>query len=77
MHHPNNLISVIGNLGMLLQDMGKLEDVLPLLRRDLEGYERTLGADHTKTLTSANTLAVFFRNNSRLDEASRTLPASN
>mgnify|MGYP003319805079 CR=1 FL=1 len=49
--HPDTLSS-INNLGMLLQDLGKLEDAEPLLRRALEGTDAALGKSHPSTLLS-------------------------
>ena len=56
--HPDTLIS-IGNMGVLLEMMGKLEEAMPYFREALEGKRRVLGDDHPGTLTSINNTAAL------------------
>ena len=58
-----------GLAGRLLSDQGKLGEAEPLLRRALEGKERTLGPDHSDTLISVNNLASLLKAQGKLGEA--------
>jgi tetratricopeptide (TPR) repeat protein len=53
----------------LLSRQGKLAEAEPLHRQALEARERTLGPDHTDTLTSVNNLAVLLKTQGKLAEA--------
>ena len=58
---PEDAFACLNDLGLLLQDMGKLEDAGPLFRRALEGREAKLGADHPDTLSSVNNLGALLK----------------
>ena len=68
MDHPNTL-TLVNNLGDLLQKQGKLEEAEVLYRRDLEGRERVLGLDHPSTLTSVINLGSLLYKQGKLEEA--------
>ena len=48
---------------------GKLEEAEALRRRDLEGTEKALGAEHPDILTSVGNLAVSLIQRGKLEEA--------
>eukprot|EP00808_Paulinella_micropora_P005050 g73321.t1 len=66
--YPSTLTSV-NNLGLLLEQQGKLAEAEPLYRRALQGQEKTLGAEQPGTLTSVNTLAGLLYQQGKLAEA--------
>jgi|CXWL01.1.fsa_nt_gi tetratricopeptide (TPR) repeat protein/tRNA A-37 threonylcarbamoyl transferase component Bud32 len=66
--HPDTLTS-IKNMGVLLQDQGKLEEAMPYLRESLEGRRRVLGDDHPDTLDSINNMGQLLEAQGKLDEA--------
>ena len=53
----------------LSQLYGRLAEAEPLYRRDLEGRQRVLGADHPYTLGSVSCLAGLFQAQGKLAEA--------
>ena len=55
--HASTLTS-IGNMGVLLHSMGKLEEATLYLRQALEGHRRVLGDDHPDTLGLINNMAT-------------------
>ena len=63
----------LSDIGSLLQDMGKLEDAEPLLRRALEGREATLGKSHPDTLASIGNLATLLKAMGKLEDAEALL----
>ena len=63
----------LNKIGVLLLDMGKLEDAEPLLRRALEGREATLGKSHPDTLTSINNLGTLLQAMGKLEDAEALL----
>ena len=56
-----------------LQKQSKLNEAEPLFRRALEGRERTLGPDHSDTLTSVNNLGFLLYAQGKLNEAEAML----
>ncbi len=61
--------TLMNNLGMLLQDQGKLEEAEPLFREPLEARRETLGPRHPSTLASLNNLAMLLQDQGKLEEA--------
>ena len=49
-------LQAVGNMGALLQDQGKFDLAEPYYRLALEGCERTMGPDHSQTLSALNNL---------------------
>ena len=62
--HPSTLTS-ISNLGLLLQDQGKLDEAGVLYREALEAKRATLGDRHPSTLTSMNNLGSLLHDQGR------------
>ena len=58
---------LLSSMGMLLKDMGQLEEARPLLEEALQARRETLGDNHPHTLLSIS-------NMSQLEEATRSLP---
>ena len=71
--HPDTLTSV-NNLGMLLNDQGKLAEAEQFVRRALEGVERTLGVEHPSTRLTAENLRLLLaeRRSTRRKERNET-----
>eukprot|EP00964_Phaeocystis_antarctica_P065492 scaffold39525_cov55-Phaeocystis_antarctica.AAC.6 len=57
------------NLGMLLEDMGQLEEARPLYEERLQGYRETLGDRHPRTLGAICFLAFLLEEQGKLVEA--------
>ncbi len=66
--HPHTLIS-INNIGLLLQEQGKLGEAEPLLREALQRRRRVLGDDHPGTLISINNMGSLLQEQGKLDQA--------
>ena len=64
----------MNNLALLLQDQGQLEEAAPLYRRAPEASERTLGAEHPKTLTLVANPAPLLQHQGQLEEAAAAVP---
>ena len=65
-------VLLLACLGLLLQDMGKLEEARPLLEEALQGCRATLGDRHPHTLISLNNMGALLKEMGKLEEA-RTL----
>ena len=63
------VLTLMNQVGRLLQDQGKLEEAEGLFRRALEGKEATLGAMHPSTLASVNNLGMLLKEQGKLEEA--------
>jgi len=57
--HPSTLIA-INNMGILLQDQGRLAEAEPFFRETLEKRRRTLGEEHPDTLACAQALVDLY-----------------
>ena len=66
--HTETLTSV-GNLGLLLQAQGKLDEARPLCEEALAGRRAALGDTHPGTLTSIGNLGSLLQAQGKLDEA--------
>ncbi|MBX3378402.1 MAG: serine/threonine protein kinase [Phycisphaeraceae bacterium] len=66
--HPDTLTS-ISNMGVLLQDQGKLDQAEPYYREALEKLRRVLGEEHPDTLTSINNMGSLLQSQGKLDQA--------
>ena len=60
---------LINNLGMLLQDMGQLEEARPLYEEALQVRRETLGERHPGTLVLINNMGVLLKEMGKLEEA--------
>ncbi|KAN0067763.1 hypothetical protein V8E54_014010 [Elaphomyces granulatus] len=58
-------------LGLLYADQGKLDEAEKMYQRALQGYEKTLGPDHTSTLHTVNNLGALYADQGKLDEAEK------
>lgn len=67
--HPNTLTSV-GNLALVLRELGKYAAAEEMYRRALEGRERMLGPEHPNTSSSAYNLAALLHIQKRYGDAS-------
>ena len=63
----------LNSLGLVLSTLERTEDAKDVLRKTLEGLERTFGADHTITLTTALNLALIFVETMEWTEAEKML----
>ena len=63
----------INNLGVLLKNMGKLEEARPLLEEALQARRETLGDRHPATLITIGNLAELLRATGALVEAEAVL----
>jgi tetratricopeptide (TPR) repeat protein len=66
--HPGTLSSR-SNLANAYREAGRLNDAMPLLKRNLKDVEQVLGASHPDTLIACNSLAVAYLEAGRPDEA--------
>ena len=62
-------LRVTGNLGQLLQRIGRYDEAERLLRRSFEGRRRTLGEDHPDTIAISTRLAYTMRHRNAWAEA--------
>jgi len=64
---PDGLDSLmmVNNLGILLRDLGKIDDAEAMFQRTLKGYELQLGAEDGKTLGVMHNLAVVLCKNGK------------
>ena len=58
--HPSTLLS-IANMGVLLHDMGQLEEAKPLFEEALQAQRETLGDRHPNTLLSKDNLNALLQ----------------
>jgi len=56
-------------MGLLLAKQGRLDEAEPLLREALEGCRRTLGEEHSDTLSSINSMGMLRMAQGKLGEA--------
>lgn len=59
----------LNNLGMVLQDAGRLDEAMAVLEEAPAGCEARLGPDHPDTLKSVNNLAFLLVDLDRPEEA--------
>ncbi|KAK3334836.1 hypothetical protein B0H65DRAFT_436208 [Neurospora tetraspora] len=57
------------SLGHLYETQGRLKEAETMYQRALEGKEKTLGPDHTSTLSTVNNLGNLYSDQGRLKEA--------
>jgi tetratricopeptide (TPR) repeat protein len=62
---------VLGSLGNLYSDQGKLNEAEKMYERALQGKEKVLGAEHTSTLDTVHNLGVLYTDQGKLDEAEK------
>eukprot|EP00808_Paulinella_micropora_P015242 g62684.t1 len=62
-------LTLMNNLGRLLQDLGDFKGAEEFLRRALEAREKMLGPEHMDTLASVNNLAILLYYQGKLAEA--------
>jgi tetratricopeptide (TPR) repeat protein len=62
-------LTLINQVGALLNAQGRLGEAEPLYVEALEGYRETLGDRHASTLASINNLGLLLKNQGRLGEA--------
>jgi len=62
---------VLGSLGNLHSDQGKLGEAEKMYKRALQGKEKALGPEHTSTLVTVNNLGSLYAKQGRLDEAEK------
>ena len=60
---------LLSNLGVLLRDMGKLEEARPLYEEYMQGCKETLGDRHPHTLVSINGMGALLQDLGKLEEA--------
>ena len=58
-------------LGVFYINLGKLDEAEKMLLRALQGHEETLGAKHTSTLNTVNSLGKLYREQGKLAEAEK------
>ena len=63
------ILDAIHLLGYLYSDQGKLAEAEEMYQRALQGFEKTLGAEHTSTLDIVKNLGILYANQGRLAEA--------
>ena len=68
--HPETQISIY-ILADLLQEMGRVEEAIPLYREHLEGDREVHGSSHKETLSSARNLAELLDESGHAEEAAR------
>ena len=56
-------------MGLLLMDMGKLEEARPLYEEAVKGRKKTLGDRHPETLISIGNMGVLLKQMGKLEEA--------
>ncbi|RYP25684.1 hypothetical protein DL766_006952 [Monosporascus sp. MC13-8B] len=56
-------------LGLLYKNQGKLKKAEKMYKRVLQGYEKTLGPDHTSILDTVNNLGLLYFDQGKLKEA--------
>jgi tetratricopeptide (TPR) repeat protein len=59
-------------LGYLFTTLGKLDEAEQMYQRALQGYEKTLGPDHTSTLQTVSNLGILYKYQGKLDDAETT-----
>ena len=59
----------LGNLGMLLEDQGKLDEAAPLLQESLAIRKKVHGEEHPDVAGSLHTLALLLKKQGRAEEA--------
>ncbi len=59
----------MSNMGLLLQNQGKLDKALPYHREALAGQRHVLGDDHPNTLTSINNMGFLLNKLGKYDDA--------
>ena len=64
----DTLIS-INNMGLLLQNMGRLGEAKPLVEEVLQAGRETLGDRHLDTLVWINNMAILLQDMGQLEEA--------
>eukprot|EP00808_Paulinella_micropora_P022732 g60377.t1 len=62
-------LTLMNNVGRLLQALGDLKGADELFRRSLEACEKTLGPEHPDTLASVNNLGLLLYHQGKLAEA--------
>ena len=62
-------LRLMNQVGMMVEEQGRLRESEVLKRRVLEGCERVMGIDHPNTLTSVNNLGSLLRQQGKLEEA--------
>ena len=70
--HPET-ITALNNLGILLQDQGKMAEAEPYLREAMEKCRRVLGPDHPNTRISTINTATLLEAQGKHAEAVRLL----
>ncbi|MDP7520278.1 MAG: tetratricopeptide repeat protein, partial [Phycisphaerales bacterium] len=66
--HPDTLIS-IGNMGLLLSDLGKYDEAMPYYVEALETKRRALGDEHPDTLGSIGNMGLLLYSQGKYEEA--------
>lgn len=64
-------LTAANNLAGLFEEQGRYREAEPLALQALEGRTRTLGPDHTATLSSAGNLGTIYKAQGRYAEAER------
>ena len=67
-NHPD-VGSNANDYARLLQDMNRIDEAEPLMRRVAQLFEKAYGPDHPNLATSLNNLAEILQDTNRLDEA--------
>ena len=62
-------LSAVGQHGLHLMDLGRVDEARPLLREAFERGRRTLGPRARRTLTFGNNFAMALRRSGRMEEA--------
>ena len=62
-------LTVMSNLGMLLERVGLFDEAEPLLRDALAAARTVLGPTHRQTLTIMNNLALLLESQGTFDQA--------
>ena len=64
-----SLIEACGYLGSLYSDQGKILQAEAMYLRELAGYEKAWGPDHTSSLETVNNLGNLYSNQDKMAEA--------
>ena len=62
-------LRLLDSLGSVLDNSGDAKGALAWYQRALDGYEKTLGKDHSSTLRTVNNMAIVFRGQGDHDKA--------
>jgi tetratricopeptide (TPR) repeat protein len=70
LEHTSTL-DTVNNLGLLYENLGRLDEAEKMFQRALQGKEKAWGPEHTSTLDIVNNLGVLYADLGRLDEAEK------